>query len=176
MHGEPALPADYTHLPYANPDAPQGGALHQAITGSFDSVNPFIVMGQKPYGAGTFVVESLLGRNWGEPFSVQAGGVNPSVRLIVALSNGLCGATHGASRALPTQISVSSAATMVTGERRKLHARSWSQARRQRPAGPCTRYLPALPGASIFAKRDSGASLARWIVLTFFFIAHGRSW
>jgi peptide/nickel transport system substrate-binding protein len=70
MHGEPALPADYTHLPYANPDAPQGGVVHQAITGSFDSVNPFIVMGQKPYGAGTFVVESLLGRNWSEPFSL----------------------------------------------------------------------------------------------------------
>ena len=70
MHGEPALPADFTHLPYANPDAPQGGTLRQAITGSFDSVNPFIVMGQKPYGSGTYVVESLLGRNWAEPFSL----------------------------------------------------------------------------------------------------------
>lgn len=65
MHGEPALPADYTHLPYANPEAPQGGVLHQAITGSFDSVNPFIVMGQKPYGAGTFVVENSVGAELG---------------------------------------------------------------------------------------------------------------
>jgi peptide/nickel transport system substrate-binding protein len=40
MHGEPALPADFRHLPYVNPDAPQGGLLRQAITGSFDSVNP----------------------------------------------------------------------------------------------------------------------------------------
>ncbi|MFO0992616.1 MAG: extracellular solute-binding protein, partial [Hyphomicrobiales bacterium] len=39
-------------------------------TGSFDSLNPFIVMGQKPYGTGTYVVESLLGRNWAEPFSL----------------------------------------------------------------------------------------------------------
>lgn len=70
MHGEPALPADFTHLPYANPDAPQGGILRQAVTGGFDSLNPFIVMGQKPYGTGTYVVESLLGRNWAEPFSL----------------------------------------------------------------------------------------------------------
>ena len=27
MHGEPALPPDFKNLPYANPDAPQGGAL-----------------------------------------------------------------------------------------------------------------------------------------------------
>src|SRR6185436_20838521 len=74
------------------------------------------------------------------------GGVKPSVRLSVALSNGLCGATQGASSALPTQISVSSAATMVTGERRKLHARSWSQARRQRPAGPRTDLLAGFAG------------------------------
>ena len=70
MHGEPELPPDFTHLPYANPDAPQGGVLRQAVTGSFDSLSPFIVMGQKPYGTGTYVVETLLGRNWGEPFSL----------------------------------------------------------------------------------------------------------
>ena len=27
MHGEPALPAGFTHMPYANPDAPKGGRL-----------------------------------------------------------------------------------------------------------------------------------------------------
>lgn len=70
MHGDPALPADFKNLPYANPEAPQGGVLRQAVTGSFDSLNPFIVMGQKPFGSGTYVVESLLGRNWGEPFSL----------------------------------------------------------------------------------------------------------
>ena len=48
MHGEPALPPDFKHLPYANPDAPQGGQLRQAVTGSFDSVNPEITYGTKP--------------------------------------------------------------------------------------------------------------------------------
>jgi peptide/nickel transport system substrate-binding protein len=31
MHGAPALPADFTHMPYANPDAPKGGRLVQGI-------------------------------------------------------------------------------------------------------------------------------------------------
>ena len=70
MHGEPALPPNFTHLPYTNPDAPQGGVLRQAVTGSFDSVNPFIVKGQAAAGVRTYVFESLLGRNWAEPFSL----------------------------------------------------------------------------------------------------------
>jgi len=70
MLGEPALPADFKALPYANPDAPQGGQLRQAITGSFDSVNPFIVKGSAVTGVRTYVFESLLGRNWNEPFSL----------------------------------------------------------------------------------------------------------
>ena len=70
MLGDPALPPDFKSLPYANPDAPQGGELKQAITGSFDSVNPFIVKGQPVTGTRTYVFESLLGRNWNEPFSL----------------------------------------------------------------------------------------------------------
>ncbi|MGQ0484246.1 MAG: extracellular solute-binding protein [Hyphomicrobiales bacterium] len=70
MHGEPQLPAGFTHLPYANPQAPQGGQLRQAVTGSFDSVNPFIVKGQAASGVRSYVFESLLGRNWAEPFSL----------------------------------------------------------------------------------------------------------
>jgi peptide/nickel transport system substrate-binding protein len=70
MLGEPALPPDFKHLPYTNPDAPQGGALRQAVTGSFDSVNPFIVKGNPPTGVRTYVFESMLGRNWSEPFSL----------------------------------------------------------------------------------------------------------
>ena len=40
------------------------------MTGSFDSVSPFIVKGNPVIGVGTYVFESLLGRNWGEPFSL----------------------------------------------------------------------------------------------------------
>lgn len=34
-------PADYDHLPYANPDAPKGGELSLGATGTFDSLNPY---------------------------------------------------------------------------------------------------------------------------------------
>jgi peptide/nickel transport system substrate-binding protein len=70
MHGEPALASDFKNLPYVNPDAPQGGALRQAITGSFDSLSPFIVKGTPVMGVRTYVFESLMGRNWDEPFSL----------------------------------------------------------------------------------------------------------
>jgi peptide/nickel transport system substrate-binding protein len=70
MHGEPALPAGFKSLPYANPDAPQGGTLRQAVTGTFDSISPFIVKGNSATGVGTYVFESLMGRNWDEPFSL----------------------------------------------------------------------------------------------------------
>jgi peptide/nickel transport system substrate-binding protein len=70
MQGEPGLPADFKHLPYVNPEAPQGGQLRQAITGTFDSVNPFIVKGNASNGVRTYVFESLMGRNWEEPFAL----------------------------------------------------------------------------------------------------------
>lgn len=70
MHGEPALAADFKNLPYANPDAPQGGELRQAVVGTFDSLNPFIVKGNAAQGPRTFVFESLMARNWGEAFSL----------------------------------------------------------------------------------------------------------
>lgn len=70
MHGEPALAPGFQNLPYANPDAPKGGQLRQAVSGSFDSVNPFIVKGSPAANVRTYVFESLLGRNWAEPFSL----------------------------------------------------------------------------------------------------------
>lgn len=75
MHGEPALPPDFAHLPYANPDAPKGGRITYANVGSFDSLNPFIVRGTAPRGLwdaswGNNVWESLLTRNRDEAFSL----------------------------------------------------------------------------------------------------------
>ncbi|HEX4149197.1 MAG TPA: hypothetical protein VHY20_09430, partial [Pirellulales bacterium] len=40
MHGAPALPDDFTTLPYVNPDAPKGGRLIEGVLGTFDSLNP----------------------------------------------------------------------------------------------------------------------------------------
>lgn len=70
MYGEPALPPDYTHLPYANPDAPTGGRIVTGETGSFDSLNPHIREGSVPWQLRYMVYESLLGRSWDEPFTL----------------------------------------------------------------------------------------------------------
>ncbi len=43
--GEPKYPADFPHFDYVNPDAPKGGRLRQAVRGTFDSLNPFVVKG-----------------------------------------------------------------------------------------------------------------------------------
>ncbi len=70
MQGEPALEPGYTHFPYANPDAPKGGDYREALTGSFDSVNPFIIKGQSVEGPRDFVFESLMARSRDEPFTL----------------------------------------------------------------------------------------------------------
>ena len=70
MHGEPELPADFTSFPWVNPEAPQGGIYREALTGTFDSTNPFIVRGKSVAGVRTYVFESLLARNRSEPFSL----------------------------------------------------------------------------------------------------------
>ena len=70
MQGEFALPATYSHFPYVNPDAPKGGAYREALTGSFDNVNPFIIRGQSVEGPRDLVFESLMARSRAEPFTL----------------------------------------------------------------------------------------------------------
>ena len=76
MHGAPALPADFTHLPYANPDAPKGGRLVQGVLGTFDSLNPLIVRGVAVQQVAAvqpmrgLVIESLMARGNDEAFTL----------------------------------------------------------------------------------------------------------
>src|SRR5690349_13714661 len=76
MHGAPAIPADFTHLPYFNPDAPKGGRLVWGVLGTFDSLNPMIVKGipvqqVRPYNFERgYVIESLMARGENEPFTL----------------------------------------------------------------------------------------------------------
>jgi peptide/nickel transport system substrate-binding protein len=70
MHGAPALPPDFTHMPYANPDAPKGGRLVQGLLGTFDSLNPLIVRGLAVQQIRGFVVESLMARGNDEAFTL----------------------------------------------------------------------------------------------------------
>lgn len=75
MHGEPALPTDFEHLPYANPDAPKGGTVNYAVQGTFDSLNPFIIQGSGARGIldltyGNNVFDTLMMRSYDEPFTL----------------------------------------------------------------------------------------------------------
>jgi peptide/nickel transport system substrate-binding protein len=70
MHGAPALPPDFTHMPYANPDAPKGGRLVWGLLGTFDSLNPLIVRGLAVQQMRGFVVESLMARGNDEAFTL----------------------------------------------------------------------------------------------------------
>ncbi|HEY6918206.1 MAG TPA: extracellular solute-binding protein, partial [Tabrizicola sp.] len=57
--GDLALPADFTHLPYVNPDAPKGGEMSQWAPGSFDSFNPYAIAGNAAALSSIFY-ESIL--------------------------------------------------------------------------------------------------------------------
>lgn len=70
MYGVPALPPDFVSLPYANPTAPKGGRIVFGESGSFDSLNPFIIKGNPPTGISALTVETLMGRSYDEPFSL----------------------------------------------------------------------------------------------------------
>ncbi|WP_083235810.1 extracellular solute-binding protein [Halomonas caseinilytica] len=70
LYGEPALHEDFTHFPHTNPDAPVGGTLTRAATGSsFDSTNPYIVQGTPAAGLGN-TYDTLLTQNPNEPFTM----------------------------------------------------------------------------------------------------------
>ena len=71
MHGEPALGANFTNLPYVNPDAPKGGRLTLAYAGAFDSLNPYNVRAlSTAQGLIGNVYQSLMVRSADEPFTL----------------------------------------------------------------------------------------------------------
>ena len=70
MYGEPVLPPDFVSLPYANPEAPKGGTIVFGEIGGFDSLNPYILKGRAPTAMQVHVFETLMARNWDEPFGL----------------------------------------------------------------------------------------------------------
>ncbi|MES0065270.1 extracellular solute-binding protein [Mesorhizobium sp. M0074] len=77
MQGEPALPSDYKHFNYVNPDAPKGGSITYCVVGSFANLNPFILRslrttarGMMDQAFGNLVFEPLMQRNYDEAFSL----------------------------------------------------------------------------------------------------------
>jgi peptide/nickel transport system substrate-binding protein len=71
MHGEPALPPDFAHLPYVDPDAPKGGQLDLAYLGAFDSLNPYNIKAlSTAQGLNGNVYQTLMTRSTDEPFTL----------------------------------------------------------------------------------------------------------
>ena len=71
MHGRPALSADFSHLPYADPQAVKGGRLVLAYQGTFDSLNPYNVSaGTTAQGLIGNIFQSLMLRSLDEPFTL----------------------------------------------------------------------------------------------------------
>jgi peptide/nickel transport system substrate-binding protein len=71
LYGEPALPRDFDHLPYANPDAPEGGVLRLGQRGGFASLNPFNArFADAPQLIIGNVLESLMVRSQDEPYTL----------------------------------------------------------------------------------------------------------
>jgi microcin C transport system substrate-binding protein len=79
IYGEPKYKPGFTHFDYVNPDAPKGGELRQAVIGTFDSVNPFIIKGNAA-GEAALPFETLLTQSFDEPFS-QYGLIAASIEL-----------------------------------------------------------------------------------------------
>ena len=70
MHGEPSLSPGFDSYQHADINSTQGGTLKLASLGTYDSMNPFIVKGRSAYGIRNYIFESLLSRNYSEPFSL----------------------------------------------------------------------------------------------------------
>jgi peptide/nickel transport system substrate-binding protein len=71
MHGKPALPPDFDHFPYADPQARKGGKLRIGLAGTFDSLNPFnLKSGSAAQGLVGNVFQSLMARSQDEPFTL----------------------------------------------------------------------------------------------------------
>jgi len=70
MHGAPALPEGFAAFPYVSVDAPKGGRVTLASSGSFDNLNPMIIRGEPVQGIREFVIESLMARSQDEPFTL----------------------------------------------------------------------------------------------------------
>ncbi len=66
LYGECKYKPGFTHFDYVNPDAPKGGSVKLAETGTFDNLNPFILKGVKAPGI-TTIFDSLMVASMDEP-------------------------------------------------------------------------------------------------------------
>jgi len=94
LWGDVKEPADFTHFPYVNPDAPKGGELRlvsNSRASTFDKYNPFTIRGSAPAYLSQLMFDTLLtgsldetATGYGllaEDVSVAADGLSATFRL-----------------------------------------------------------------------------------------------
>ena len=67
LYGTPKYPAGFEAFSYVNPTASKGGGLRQATFSSYNSLNPFVLMGMAPAGIG-LTHDTLMKQSGDEAF------------------------------------------------------------------------------------------------------------
>lgn len=67
LFGTPKYPPGFHHFDYVNPNAPKGGTLKLSYSGTFDSVNPYILKGVAAPGVAQYLFQSLMTASYDEP-------------------------------------------------------------------------------------------------------------
>ncbi len=65
----PKYGAGFAHFDYVEANAPKGGQIRLPSMGSFDTLNPFTLKGDKEAGVGQLMFDTLTERSLDEPFS-----------------------------------------------------------------------------------------------------------
>lgn len=68
LFGDLKYPANFQHFDYVNPDAPKGGTVKFAAIGTFNTLNPFQLVGNKE-GAEGQIFDTLMSASSDEPAS-----------------------------------------------------------------------------------------------------------
>lgn len=69
LRGKPKYPENFSAFEYVNPNAPKGGILRQVTLSTFDTFNPFTIIGVSAPGVG-LLYDTLMKQSLDEPFSL----------------------------------------------------------------------------------------------------------
>ena len=69
LFGDLKYPANFQHFDYVNPDAPKGGTVKFAAIGTFNTLNPFQLVGSRE-GAEGQIFDTLMTPSYDEPSSM----------------------------------------------------------------------------------------------------------
>lgn len=72
VFGDLKYPAGFTHFDYANPEAPKGGTIRVTGLETFETLNPFILKGQKDALSEPLLFDTLMARAMDEPDALYA--------------------------------------------------------------------------------------------------------